>query len=165
MSNDTNSFRAPILSTANVFTNHVIWLYFSSLSLYSMPEIVYYIGVIMTTLASQITSPTVVYSTVYSDPDQRKHQSPASLAFVWGIHRDRWIPRTKGQLRGKCVHLMTSSCRIFTHTHTPNDDIRKWCCGNKSIESLLTLRCKGKIIFCRRYLKCHSLNENYWIEF
>ena len=47
---------------------------------------------------------------VYSDADQRKHQSSASLAFVWGIHRDRWIPRTKGQLRGKCFHLMTSSC-------------------------------------------------------
>ena len=60
-------------------------------------------------MASQITSLTVVYSTVYSDADQRKHQSSAPLAFVWGIHRDRWIPRTKGQLRGKCFHLMTSS--------------------------------------------------------
>ena len=29
--------------------------------------------------------------------DQRKHQSSASLAFVREIHRDRWIPRTKGQ--------------------------------------------------------------------
>ena len=38
----------------------------------------------MTTMASQITSLTVVYSTVYSDADQRKHQSSASLAFVWG---------------------------------------------------------------------------------
>ena len=64
----------------------------------------------MTTMASQITSVTVVYSTVYSDADQRKHQSSASLAFVWGIHRDRWIPRTNVQLRGKCFHLMTSSC-------------------------------------------------------
>ena len=63
----------------------------------------------MTTIVSQITSLTVVYSTVYSDADQRKHKSSASLAFVWGIHRDRWIPRTKGQLRGKCFHLMTSS--------------------------------------------------------
>ena len=71
---------------------------------------VHYIDVKMTTMASQITSLTVVYSTVYSDADQRKHQSSASLAFVWGIHRDRWIPRTKGQLRGKCFHLMTSSC-------------------------------------------------------
>ena len=61
-------------------------------------------------VASQITSLTIVYTTVYSDADQSKHQSSASLAFVWGIHRDRWIPRTKGQLRGKCFHLMTSSC-------------------------------------------------------
>ena len=30
---------------------------------------------------------TIVYSTVYSDADQRKHQSSASLAFVRGIHR------------------------------------------------------------------------------
>ena len=67
----------------------------------------------MTTIASQITSLTAVYSTVYSDADQRKHQSSASLAFVPGIHRDRWIPRTKGQLRGKCFHLMTSSCVVF----------------------------------------------------
>ena len=74
----------------------------------------HYIDVIMTTMASQITSLTVVYSTVYSDVDQRKHQSSASMAFVWGIHRDRWIPRTKGQLRGKCFHLMTSSwCTYF----------------------------------------------------
>ena len=63
----------------------------------------------MTTMASQITSLTVVYSSVYSDADQRKHQSSASLAFVRGFHRDWWIPRTKGQLRGKCFHLMTSS--------------------------------------------------------
>ena len=73
----------------------------------------HYTDVIMTTMASQITSLTVVYSTVYSGADQRKHQSSASLAFVWGIHRDRWIPRTKGQLRGKRFHLMTSSCFHF----------------------------------------------------
>ena len=41
----------------------------------------------MIMLASQITSLTVVYSTVYSDVNQRKHQSSASLAFVWEIHR------------------------------------------------------------------------------
>ena len=70
----------------------------------------HYTDVIMTTMVSQITSLKVVYSTVYSDVDQRKHQSSASLAFVWGIHRDRWLPHTKGQLRGKCFHLMTSSC-------------------------------------------------------
>ena len=47
----------------------------------------HYSDVIMGTIASQITSPVIVYSTVYSDADQRKHQSSASLAFVWGIHR------------------------------------------------------------------------------
>ena len=41
----------------------------------------------MDTMASQITSLTIVYSTIYSDADQRKHQSSVSLAFVWGIHR------------------------------------------------------------------------------
>ena len=41
----------------------------------------------MGVMASQITSLTIVYSTVYSDADQRKHQSFASLAFVRGIHR------------------------------------------------------------------------------
>ena len=41
----------------------------------------------MSTLASQITSLTIVDSTVYSGADQSKHQSSASLAFVWGIHR------------------------------------------------------------------------------
>ena len=44
-------------------------------------------GVIMGAIASQITSLTIVYSTVYSGADQRKHQSSASLAFVRGIHR------------------------------------------------------------------------------
>ena len=38
--------------------------------------------VTMTTLASQITSLTVVYSIAYTGVDQRKHQSSASLAFV-----------------------------------------------------------------------------------
>ena len=41
----------------------------------------------MGTMASQITSLTIVNSTVYSGADQRKHQGSASLAFVRGIHR------------------------------------------------------------------------------
>ena len=39
-----------------------------------------YNDVIMGAIASQITSLTIVYSTVYSDADQRKHQGTASLA-------------------------------------------------------------------------------------
>ena len=69
--------------------------------------ITHYIDVIMTTMASQITSLMVVYSTVYSGTDQRKYQSSASLAFV----------RTKGQLCGKCFHLMTSSWAVYFWIH------------------------------------------------
>ena len=43
--------------------------------------------VIISSMASQITSLTIVYSSVYSGADQRKHQSSCSLAFVRGIHR------------------------------------------------------------------------------
>ena len=47
----------------------------------------HYCDVTMGTNASHIASLTIVYSTVYSGADQRKHQSSASLAFVRGIHR------------------------------------------------------------------------------
>ena len=41
----------------------------------------------MSEMSSQITNLTIVYSTVYSGADQRRHQS----------YGDRWIPSTKGQ--------------------------------------------------------------------
>ena len=40
-------------------------------------------------MASQITGITIVYSTVYSGADQRKHQNSMSLAFVQGI--PQWL--------------------------------------------------------------------------
>ena len=42
----------------------------------------------MGTMASQISTLAIVYSTVYSGADQRKNQSSASLAFVRGIHQE-----------------------------------------------------------------------------
>ena len=50
-------------------------------------QIYHYCDVIMGAMASQITSLTIVYSTVHSGADQRKHQSSASQAFEWGIHQ------------------------------------------------------------------------------
>ena len=46
-------------------------------------------NVIMGAMASQVTSLTIVYSSVYSGEDQRKHQRSASLAFVRAVH---WWP-------------------------------------------------------------------------
>ena len=48
---------------------------------------IHYSDIIMSAMASQITSLTIVYLTVYSSADRSKHQSSASLAFVWGIHQ------------------------------------------------------------------------------
>ena len=57
----------------------------------------HYTDVIMGSIASQITSLTIVYSTVYSDADQRKHQSSASLAFVWEpVNSPHKWPVTRG---------------------------------------------------------------------
>ena len=53
----------------------------------SLVPVSHYGDVIMGEIAFQITILAIVYSTVYSDADQRKHQSSASLAFVRGIHR------------------------------------------------------------------------------
>ena len=48
---------------------------------------IHYIDVIMSAIASQVTGVSIVCSTIRSGADQRKLQSSASLAFVWGIHR------------------------------------------------------------------------------
>ena len=63
----------------------------------------HYGDVIIGAMASQVITIAIIYSTVYSDADQRKRQSSASLAFVLGIHR--W-PITSPH---KCFHSMTSS--------------------------------------------------------
>ena len=68
----------------------------------------HYSDVIMGAIASQITSLTIVYSTVYSGVDQRKHQSSASLVFVRGIHRRSVIFPHKGTV---------------THRMFPFDDV------------------------------------------
>ena len=49
----------------------------------------HYSDVIISMMTSWITSLTIVYSTIYSSPNQRKHQSSASVAFVREIH---WWP-------------------------------------------------------------------------
>ena len=54
---------------------------------YNMSSTNHYNDVMIGTIESQMTSPTIAYSMVYSGADQRKQQSPASLAFVRGIHR------------------------------------------------------------------------------
>ena len=71
---------------------------------------IHYNDVKMSAMASQITSLTVVYATVYS---RRRSKKDITAPRHWPLCREftsnRWNPRTKGQWRGKCFHLMTSS--------------------------------------------------------
>ena len=80
------------------------WWVDNQFALFNIPPtggVIHYNDVIMSAIASQITNFTTVYSAVYSDADQRKHQSSASLAFVRGIHREpvksphKWSVRRK----------------------------------------------------------------------
>ena len=65
----------------------------------------------MSAMSSQITSLTIVYSSVYSGADQRKHQSSASMAFARGIHR--------GPMN--CPHKGPVTRKMF-----PFDDVIMW---------------------------------------
>ena len=69
----------------------------------------HYSDVTMSAMSSQITGNTILYSTIFSGADQRKHQSSASLAFVWWIHRWPVNSPHKGPVTGISFHLMTSS--------------------------------------------------------
>ena len=65
----------------------LFWLWLVNLTHVFQGCFTHYSDFIIGAVASQITSLTIIYSTVYLDADQRKHQSSASLAFVRGIHR------------------------------------------------------------------------------
>ena len=84
-------------------------------------QIYNYGDVIMGAIASQITSLTVVYTTVYSDADQRKYQSSASLTFVRGIHRGsvnsphKWPVTRKMFPFDDVIMLNLSTVRFQTH--------------------------------------------------
>ena len=79
-----------VLNVWNMFNNVWLRINISQIIMWHCND------VIMSAVASQITSLTIVYSSVYSGTDQRKYQSSASLAFVWVIHRwpvnspDKW---------------------------------------------------------------------------
>ena len=96
----------------------------------------------MGVVASQITTLTIVYSTDYSDADQRKRQSSASLAFVRGIHRGpmnsphKW-PVTRKMFPFDDVIMVSMQTPKFqvsrllkdtneTTIPIPHDDVIKW---------------------------------------
>ena len=104
---------------------------------------VHYNDVIMGTMSSQITRLGIVYSSVYSVADQRKHQSSASLAFVRGIHQ--WLVNSP--------HKGPVTQKMFTF----DDVIMLYA----TINTLTPWR-NGRH-FADDIFKCNFLDENVWI--
>ena len=90
----------------------------------------------MSAIASQITSLTIVCSTDYSDADQRKHQSSASLAFVRGIHRWPMNSPHKGSVTRRmfpfddvtmlCIHWTLQKYLLLTKFSSTFNEFSAW---------------------------------------
>ena len=87
----------------------------------------HYNDIIMSMIASQITSLTIVYSTVYSGADQRKHQNSASLAFVQGIHREPVNSPHKGSVTRKMFPFDDVIMIAESTDHTPEGAAERVC--------------------------------------
>ena len=98
----------------------------------------------MGAMASQITSLTIVYSTDYSDADQRKHQSSASLAFVQEINR---APVNS-------PHKWPVTWKMF-----PIDDVIMNACNVKDI--YYEKHCMTDVFFCKRRTYKYVGNAEY----
>ena len=103
--------------------------------------------VMMRVMASQITSLTSVYSAVHSGTHGRKHQSSASLAFVWGIHR--WPVN--------CPHKGPVTRQMF-----PLDDVMmepQWELTIMASYLFYAIRCGDIMIF-----RCTLMKEAYYMR-
>ena len=105
--------------------------------------IYHYSDVIMGAMASQITSLTTVYSTDNSGADQRKHQSPVSLAFVRGIHRwpvtfpHKW-PVTQKMFPFDDVIMITKSCIFTNHCRAQSQEARLCVYADRNLRNILS---------------------------
>ena len=126
--------------------------------------ICYYSDVTMNAMESQITSLTIVYSTVCSGTDQRKHQNSASLAFVWGIRRWPVNSPHKGPVTRKmflfddvimlCEVLVQATFCMF-----------RW--ASLSFGMISMLKCKHAgvllLIYCWKYAVTNQPFLTHWL--
>ena len=86
----------------------------------------------MGAVASQTTILTIVYPIVYSDTDQRKHQSAPSLALVRGIHREpvnsphKWLVTQKMFLFDDVIMIYRIPLMLYSN-HKPAFYVFLWC--------------------------------------
>ena len=130
---------------------------------------IHHTDVIMGAIASQITSLTIVYSTIYSDADQRKHQSSVSLAFVREIHQGpvnyphKW-PVTRKMFRCDDVIM------VIPHTVNKNSDLLWWSAPKVTprgtdVVPVLTMGCSKRALDAWQAFICKHIPtlENHMI--
>ena len=113
---------------------------------------VHYNDAIMSAMASQITRITIVYSSVYSGEEQRKHQSSASLAIVRGNYRSPASSQHKGLVMRKMF---------------PFDDViiwlpTRWSCWHAEPSFCRRWFCECSPKYILRLILSHSNRVNYW---
>ena len=104
-------------------TYHIDMIYALHLLKCHFSVFFHYNDVIMSAMASQITSIMIAYSIVYSRRRSKKHQSSASLPSVRGIHR--WTVNSP--------HKGSVTRKMF-----PFDDVIM-CCEDKLTQSILII--------------------------
>ena len=121
----------------------------------------HYNNVIMSEMASQVISISIICSTIHSGADQRKHQSSASLAFVREIHR--WPansphkrPVTRKMLPfDDVILLFNTRLRAFVRSYEagrlPNNTV------HSKMMSLLTL-------FGHHFIPLNTFIETYYVD-
>ena len=139
-----------------------------------------YNDVIMGTMASQITSLTTVYSTVYSVADQRKHQSSASLARrpVNSPHKCP-VPRKmfpfddvimKSLLQIKLLQILRPDYEV-KYKHMRQHKNRNYCPCSETFsrkEPIVNnfLRSQKQYLSDSRYISDHCYRTiEYWIKY
>ena len=131
------------------------------LIIYSRYWETHYNDVIMGLMESQITSLTIVYSTVYSGADQRKHQISASLAFVRGMHRSPVNSPHKGPVMRK----MFPCDDVMVNANTVNWAMYSWyivqdfylhskCTGDTAILPEASVQMQQQFWFFVKVYKC-----------
>ena len=118
----------------------------------------HYSNMIISAMVSQITSLTIVYPTVYSNADQRKHQSSTPLAFVMGI---QWWPVNSPHKGPVTRKLFPFDDVIMTRRSDDYIDGLVQDCSNSSALAM------GSLQFCTKPWTCqiHLLESSFGIDF
>ena len=150
--------------------------YSNSYSYISKPMLLYhYNDVIMSTMASQITSITTLYSIIYWSVHQRKHQSSASLTFMRGIHRGPVNSPHKGPVTRKMfpfdevIMMMLWSIQKLHQTWYSSQPYRNECVGSfqcKSYDQSYSMTGIMLPYFTNTFMHCSMRHHSLiWIDF